>query len=165
MKNLTTLSNSFYIILAVALFPFISLSQDSSEPETQISVTHEEVAKPEATEVEAKVQVSEIKKMTRYSIGFVVDVPTINDVLTYMSDDLGIDIQDAEQMNDSNWNPTTFTTRNYEVVKTETGAYEVKVRFYPPADPMSIENVEGIQKQSRILRTAAIEQLKADQVH
>ena len=164
MKNLTAYSNPLMIILAIALIPFHSMSQDNSGPQAEIFVAQDEVSKPESHEVESNVQVSEIKKMTRYSIGFVVDVPTMNDVLVYMNNDLGIEIQADEQMNDPNWNPTSCSTRNYQVVQNENGAYEVKVRFYPPADPMSIENVDGIQRKSKILRSAALEQLKADQV-
>ena len=165
MKNLYTRTNPLFIILAIALLPFASISQDSAEPIVTVVDPESETSDPEAAPEETQVQVSDIKKMTRYSLGFVIDLPSMDDVLTFMNTSLGVDIQEADHTNDPNWDASSLVTRNFQVTETENGEYEVKVRFYPPVDPMSVENVGGIQKESRIKCAAAIEKLKAKQIN
>ena len=150
-----TLSNRLVVILALAIFPFASFGQ-----ETFISDDF-----GSGSGAQPKAQVSNIKKMTRYSVGFSVDLPTMNDVLTYLSEDLGFTIHDLDQMNDPNWNPTSWTTRNCEVVQNEDGEFVVKMKFYPPVNPMEVEDVSSVQKDSRLLCLETIEQLKADEIN
>jgi len=153
------------IALFVAFIPNISFGQLSAETTADFSdpdTTSVEPSSSKGKEYNAKVL--EVKKMTRYSLGFVVDLPSINAVLTYMSDDLGVDISNVEQLNDPTWDPEAFSTSNFKVTKDEYGDYEVVVRYYPPSNPMEVENVADIQRSSREQCSEAIEQLKQDQV-
>lgn len=151
MISRNTLPTRFFIIIALAIFPFVSFGNvGEGEPESPSS---------------SQPKVSNVKKMSRYSLAFDVDLPTVADVLTYMSQDLGIQIQEVEELNDPNWNPSALDTRNFKVSQNENGVYEVQVRFYPPVDPMSVENVGSVQRDSRVLCTETIELLKSEVIH
>lgn len=153
MISRNTLPTRFLFIIALAIFPFVSFGHEGEgEPPTK-------------SKSKSQVNVSNVKKMTRYSLAFEVDLPTVADVLTYISEDLGIQIQDIEEVNDPNWNPSSLDARNFKVEQNENGTFEVQVRFYPPVDPMSVENVGSVQRDSRLLCTETVELLKSEKVH
>jgi hypothetical protein len=162
MKNLSTLPNIKSILVVLSILPFFSFGQLSAGTTNDYSEPENETEDPTAEALsETSAKVLEVKKMTRYSLAFVVDLPSIEHVLTYMSENLGVDTQEADAVNDPNWNSSSLATRNFEVVQDESGAFEVKVRFYPPVDPMNAE-VVGIQRKSRLQCWEAFKQLKAD---
>lgn len=177
MKNANTLSNIALIILTVVLSPFISSANNNVEAivpticsietviEDSFDIEESEVDVLKSEEPKTQARVTEIKKLSRHSIAFVVDMPTITHVLTYLSEDLGVQIQDDEQMDDPSWNPSAWSTRNLELRKNENGAYSVNVRFYPLVDPgMSNDDVVEAQKKAQLLKKSAIAQLKSDEV-
>ncbi|MFK7783556.1 MAG: hypothetical protein AB8B56_00495 [Crocinitomicaceae bacterium] len=161
MKITNTLPNIKLIIATLLCAPFFTFGQLSAEAPNDFSEIEDETVKTteEASAISAKVL--DVKKMTRYSLAFVVELPSIGDVLTYMNENLGVDTQEADAVNDPNWSSNACTTRNFEVIQNDNGEFEVKVRFYPPADPINAE-VQGIQRKSRIMCWEAFQQLKAD---
>jgi len=147
----------------LSLLPLASFGQLNAGT-TDSESGNKTVEPSETPTTEKSAKVLKVKKMTRYSLRFVVDMPSIYDVLTYMSENLGVAIENAKQLEETGINTNALATRNFEVFQNENGDFEVKVRFYPPVDPMSAE-VEGIQKKSRLRCANALDQLKADAVN